>query len=101
MENNINYNQPAFPIPLTDITEDGRAVIEYSNYEGMTLLDYFAIRMPEPSKEDIQFEITSDRNKNPYNEPSKPNIRSELEIVCQLKYKRAAAMLEARKNYIK
>ena len=66
--------------------------------QGMTLRDYFAIRAPEPSKERLERERQSDKNRNPYNEPHKPPLRSDTEIRCVLAYEYADAMLCAREQ---
>jgi hypothetical protein len=64
--------------------------------DGMSLRDYNAIHAPQPDAQTIEFESRCDRNLNPHNEPHKPAIRSQLEIICDLRYKYADAMLKAR-----
>ncbi|NYS09353.1 hypothetical protein PBR31_00059 [Xanthomonas phage PBR31] len=81
-----NNGGPAFPVPMED------------RHCGMDLRDYFAIRAPEPSKDRMDMGRRSDHNRNPYNEPHKPALRSDMEIRCALAYEYADAMLRAREQ---
>lgn len=63
---------------------------------GMTLRDYFAAHAPQPSQEAINTEIRLDKARNPYNEPHKPRLRDQAEIIAHLRYEYADAMLAER-----
>lgn len=63
---------------------------------GMTIRDYFAIHAPEPSPDDITLQSNLDRSRNPHNEAHKPKIRESREIVADLRYRFADAMIAAR-----
>ena len=63
----------------------------------ITPRDVFAMMAPEPTKEAVDMEKDRDRMRNPHNDSYKPRIRSRSEIVAELKYRYADAMLEARK----
>jgi len=60
-----------------------------------TLRDQWALKMPFPSASDIDFQRTKDRNNNPHNEnySNKPPLRSTDEIVHDLAYSSADAIL--------
>lgn len=88
---------PAFPSP------------EYSNpagdwmagpFFGMTLRQYFAAHAPQPTEDEIKAEMEVDRLANPHNEPyfNKKQRRSRLEIICDLRYAYADAMLAHEAN---
>lgn len=70
-------------------------------FSEMTLLDYFVSQLPEPDKYDIEREVRKDKGLNPYNEQNKPKLRSQLEIICDLKYQQAIKLLEARELIMK
>ena len=78
----------AFPVP-NDANCNGE--------EGMTLRDYFATRAPMPDGETVAGQRLYDKNRNPYNESHKPKLRDTYEIIADLAYEYADAMLEARK----
>ena len=61
-----------------------------------TLRDRFAMAAPEPTEKQIEWESQKDRNANPHNDSHKPRLRDTLEIIADLKYKYADAMLKAR-----
>lgn len=61
-----------------------------------TLRDWFAAVAPEPDNDDIKTEMMLDNNKNPYNEGHKPQPRTRMEIIADLRYKFADAMIKAR-----
>lgn len=64
--------------------------------DDITLRDWFAINSPAPSKEDVEYEMTRDRNFNPHNDTYKPRLRSKKDIECEIRYKWADLMLAAR-----
>lgn len=60
----------------------------------LTKLEYALIHSNwEPDKEDIEREYRYDKNLNPYNEPQKEKLRSQKEIVRELKYNHFSALL--------
>jgi len=79
------YYESAFPVPEGSRRETG-----------MTLRDYFAAKAPTAPQKYIENQYHFDKTRNPYNEPHKPNLRSELEIQCDYSYEWADAMLKAR-----
>lgn len=60
----------------------------------LTLLDWFATFAPEPIKEQMDIERHKDRNKAHSND--RFIARDDIVIICELKYKYARAMLQAR-----
>lgn len=82
---------PAFPAP------EWEPDIAFSG--GMTLRDWFATFSPHPSTADIAREQLFDKQRNPYNEPGKPRIRSADEIACALRYRYADNMLAEREKH--
>ena len=60
----------------------------------MSLVDYFAIRAPEPSEQEVSLERSYDLNKARLND--KLIVRNDLQIKCQLRYKFAEEMMKAR-----
>ena len=52
----------------------------------------FAALLPEPSHQEIDYEVQKDRNKNPHNDPHKPRLREYDEIVAHIRFRKAAAM---------
>lgn len=86
----------AFPAQPIMKSPDGYEI----SYEqgGMDLRDYFAIRAPLPTESMMQMEAMRDKNRNPYNESHKPKLRSNYEIMADLAYEYADAMLEAREK---
>lgn len=86
-------NPPAFPFPeIRDA--DGCGILQGST--GMTLRDWFAGTLPEPSSDAIAIQESFDRSRNPYNEGHKPRLRSRDEIVAYLRYRAADALLSER-----
>lgn len=84
---------PAFPIP--DVrTHDGFGLREGS--DGMTLRDWFAGVLSQPSEEAVQTQQSLDRGRNPHNDSYKPALRTRDQIVAELRYQQADAMLAAR-----
>lgn len=57
------------------------------------LRDEWALKMPMPSKEQMDTEAMLDRQKNPHNDNYKPELRSPTQIVSDLSYKFADAVL--------
>lgn len=83
---------PAFPLPVTQFNPGS---------PGMSLLDFFASTdSAQPTEEAIKLEFNLDKSRNPYNDPHKPPIRGRLEVITDLRYEYAKAMLEARKRTI-
>lgn len=66
--------------------------------KGMTLRDWFAANAPEPSQDHLDMEYRLDRQRNPHNDPHKPQPRSPLQIKAQYRFAYADAMLAARKG---
>lgn len=60
----------------------------------MSLVDYFAIHAPEPSKEDMNIERMQDNNRRHHDDSF--IMRDDLQIKCQLRYKFAEEMMKAR-----
>ena len=65
------------------------------NIPDMTLRDYFAIHAPQPSDIEINIQMV-DRTANPYNDNYKPQRRSRSEIIVDLRYAFADAMIAKR-----
>ena len=64
----------------------------------MTLRDCFAIHAPQPDRDQILLQRQIDRSRNPHNDTHKPPIRSEIEIIADLAFEYADAMLKARRK---
>ncbi len=62
---------------------------------GMSLRQWFATHAPEPSAEDVQYQMQRDINVNPHNDYHKPPRRGKLQIIAELKYAYADAMIAA------
>lgn len=62
------------------------------------LRDWFAGAAPEPTIDAINTQQGLDRGRNPYNDPHKPPLRSREQIVAELRYRHADAMLAARRE---
>lgn len=65
---------------------------------GMSLRDYFAIRVPEPTKDEIDQQFRNDQTANPHGDTYKQKRRSRLEIISDLRYAYADAMITGRKQ---
>lgn len=87
-------NPMAFPQPRFDAF--GHA--DDPQDQGMTLRDWFASTAPEPTLDAINTQQGFDRGRNPYNDAHKPPLRSREQIVAELRYRYADAMLAARTN---
>ena len=85
----IDNGGPAFPSQTNDFGEMISG--------GMTLRQWFATHAPEPSSEEVQHEMQRDINLNPYNDYHKPPRRGKLQIIAELKYAYADAMIAAGK----
>lgn len=66
--------------------------------DGADLLDWFAVKAPQPSKSRVEREMMRDKRLNPHNESHKPTVRDEIEIECQLRYEWAETMMRVRRN---
>ena len=84
----MNGKKDIYAFPFTSDT--------YTADAGLTMRDYFAAHAPEPSLEDIGAQMQRDKNINPHNDSYKPALRSRLEIIADLKFAYADAMLAAR-----
>jgi len=90
---NKDNGGPAFPVE--NFTKPDGDICWGDN--GMTLRDWFAT-WHNPSDGDIEREQSNDRARNPYNDYHKPKLRDRQEIICDLKFKHADAMLKARES---
>jgi len=63
---------------------------------GMTLRDYFAIRAPYPTTDQINKEMNRDTNLKPHDDPHKPQLRTKLEVITDLAYEYADSMMISR-----
>jgi hypothetical protein len=64
---------------------------------GLTVRDWFATFAPRPEQWRIDQEMKYDRNRNPHNDPPpKPRLRSRAEVIADLRYEYADAMVRAR-----
>lgn len=63
---------------------------------GMTLRDWFAGILPAPEESVVQTQQSLDRSRNPHNDSHKPQLRSRDQIIAELRYRQADAMLAAR-----
>jgi hypothetical protein len=90
----IDNGGPAFPTERFD----NAARIEPDGYHGMSLRDWFATYAPMPSDDEILTQLKLDAARNPHNEHRKPKRRSRYEIIADLKFEHADAMLSARKK---
>ena len=88
----INDGGPAFPMPAST---DGNGNVTFAEY-GMSLRDWFAGTLPEPSEDRVNREREIDRAANPHNESHKPPMRNDREIRAYLRYQYADAMLAER-----
>ena len=62
---------------------------------GMELRDWFATFAPEPTEDQVKYQLQSDHTRNPHGDSYKPKRRSTLEIIADLKYAYADAMVAA------
>lgn len=76
----------------------GSAGFRHRDDEEVSLRDFFAAHAPRPSDAEIDLEKHRDRNANPYNEHHKPRPRATREIIADLCFEYADAMLKARKK---
>ena len=89
MSDRIEDGGPAYPVPGDQ---------PHPQMNGMSLRDWFAAHAPEPSESEIDRAYKLDKMRNPYNEPHKPKLRSDLEIRAAHRFAYADAMLAARKG---
>jgi hypothetical protein len=87
MSKRINDGGPAFPCPTGT---DGGAL-----YNGMSLRQWYATHAPQPTEGDIDVQRKYDRNRNPHNDSYKPPLRSRIEIIADLAFEYADAMIKA------
>lgn len=82
------------------ITEPGRFVGDpgYVSDYGLTRRDWFATYAPSPTNEEITQELDKDKLANPHGDSYKPRRRGKLEIITELRYKYADAMIAASKR---
>jgi len=66
--------------------------------EEITLRDYFAARAPAPRESDIEIRQANDRDRNPHNDSYKPKRRTRYEIIADLAWEYADAMLARKPN---
>lgn len=78
----------AFPSHFNDDIENS----------GLTRRDWFATFAPMPRKAEINHQGEIDKMRNPHGDSHKPARRSALEIVCDLRYAYADAMIAASKK---
>lgn len=83
--------------PFGQISESTGQPINGCFDPGMTLRDYFAAHAPHPTEQQIASEMAYDRGRNPHNEPHRPYIRERCEIIADLMFNHADAMLKAGK----
>ena len=69
-------------------------------WDDLQLIDVFAMLAPEPTKEDVLYEMNQDRLANPHNDSYKPKRRTEVEIITELYTTRAAHMMKTRKRFL-
>ena len=62
------------------------------------MLDWFATFAPEPTKEEIEYELNKDKLVNPYGYDNMPRRRNVQEIKCDLKYEYAQNMIKAKQR---
>lgn len=90
---------PAFPMSVAvGPTDDMYCSADVSGGVGMSLRDYFAAHAPLPEPGEIEAQFKYDQARNPHNEPyhNKPKRRSRAEIIADLAYAHADALLKAR-----
>lgn len=68
--------------------------------EDLTIVDFFAALLPEPTKEQVEHEMHMDIARNPHNDSWHPKRRTDLEIKCQLRYQYANMMMKERSNNV-
>lgn len=88
--------EPAFPHLHNSCQRQG----ETEHFIGVTLRDWFATHAPTPTDQELNRQCRLDRARNPHNEPCKPKIRETVEIMADLAYEYADAMLRARQQNI-
>lgn len=91
MDKKIEDGGPAFPQAISNMQ-----AMPVDALGGMTLRDYFAAQAPSPTEEDIAAQYRYDKMRNPYNDHHKPKLRDRHEIIADLAYRHADAMLKAR-----
>lgn len=80
-----NSEEQAFPSPK-QILGHGEDYHEIAAKSGLSKLEYALIHSTwEPSNDDINAQARIDRNRNPYNESNKPALRTNSEIIRDLK----------------
>ena len=94
MSKQINDGGPAFPRPEFRATIHGGSCYSAAQ-DGMSLRQWYATHAPCPTEGDIDFQHKLDRSRNPHNEPRKPPIRSKIEIIADLAFEFADAMIKA------
>ena len=62
----------------------------------LTIRDYFAAHAPECPEWYMTMCAAIDKNKNQYNEPHKPPLRENIEIIACWNYEYADSMLKVR-----
>lgn len=94
--NPIDDGGPAFPQSVA-VTPDGGRVCSY-DFEagtGFSQRDWFATFAPEPTQEQIRRLVEADWAANPHADAHKPKRRSVAEIVSDLRFAYADAMIAA------
>jgi hypothetical protein len=86
MADSKNIDDGGFAFPATASTY---------GLNGMTMRQWFATHAPEPSPEDVRFEMDRDVSRNPHNDYHKPARRGRLQIIADLKFAYADAMIAA------
>lgn len=91
MKQKIDTGGPAFPrAPVLATREDAQ--------DGLSLLDFFAMNAPRPTRVAINSEVERDRMVNPHGDPYKPPRRGRSEIEWDLRYKWAAEGVAAKRR---
>lgn len=73
----------------------------HAAWDGITMRDWFATHAPMPTEEQIKRQMEYDRVRNPHNEHRKPPLRERTEIIADLAYEYADAMMKAREKSAK
>ena len=78
--------------------DDGGPVFPSGDYvgnDGLSRRDWFATFAPLPSEDAVKFHLEHDRAANPHGDSYKPSRRTVIEIIADLRFEYADAMIEA------
>ncbi len=94
---NIDDGGLAFPgTRFEELGDDGFGPITAeAQHFGLSKREWFATHAPEPTAEEIASQMQREANLNPHNDYHKPARRGRLQIIADLKFAYADAMIAA------